>query len=487
MTYLFPTPNQIGHKTENSNATPLFWVPSYRTAGLLLAVGDFFMIIMAGVVAGFSAHVFGFSNYVQVSEFMKVGAFAALLFMLAIHLRGRYQASSIGSLPKYSGEIFFVWSCVLLIVTAFLFLLGAHQNYSVGSLLIFGFVGLGSLVGSRAVVARKFDGALARGLGRRAVVIGEHGELANTSDIHLLQKYASREIGRFELLPKTPEQHSLKSSDRAVLDDAISFARENGAEIILLALDWTDTRRCEFVRRRLQILPLPVFLLPDRLVCPVLSLASRELGLQTAIELQRAPLSDIELITKRVFDLVLATAGLVALLPLLALISISIKLSSPGPVIFRQHRHGFNRRKFAIYKFRTMNVQENGSRVAQARRNDARVTSLGRFLRATSIDELPQLVNVLLGDMSLVGPRPHACAHDEEYAQLIGNYAFRHHIKPGITGWAQVNGLRGETPHLDLMKRRIELDIWYINNWSIWLDLRILVRTCVELASRNAY
>ena len=204
MTYLFPTPNQIGHKTENSDATPLFWVPSYRTAGLLLAVADFFMIIMAGVVAGFSAHVFGFSNDVQASEFMKIGAFAALLFMLAIHLRGRYQTSSIGSLPKHSGEIFFVWSCVLLIVTAFLFLLGAHQNYSVGSLLIFGFVGLGSLVGSRAVVARKFDGALARGTlpGRRAVVIGEYGELADKSGSNLLQRYGSREIGRFELPPK---------------------------------------------------------------------------------------------------------------------------------------------------------------------------------------------------------------------------------------------------------------------------------------------
>ena len=190
MTYLFPTPNQIGHQTENSDAKPLFRFPSYRTAGLLLAVADVFMIIMAGVVAGFSSRAFGLSNDVEASEFVKLGVFAALLFMLAIHLRGRYHTSSIGSLPKHSGEIFFVWSWVLLIVTAFLFLLGADQNYSLGSLLIFGFVGLGSLVGSRAFVARKLDGALARGLlwGRRAVVIGEHGELANTSHIHLLQK-----------------------------------------------------------------------------------------------------------------------------------------------------------------------------------------------------------------------------------------------------------------------------------------------------------
>lgn len=216
------------------------------------------------------------------------------------------------------------------------------------------------------------------------------------------------------------------------------------------------------------------------------SMPSRELAVPTAIEPQRASLTDGE-IAKRVLDLVLATIAFLALIPLLTLVSFAIKLNSPGPVIFRQHRHGFNRRKFTIYKFRTMSVQENGNNIQQATRNDARVTSLGQFLRATSIDELPQLVNVVLGDMSLVGPRPHACAHDEKYAQLISNYSFRHRIKPGITGLAQVNGLRGGTPQLDLMKRRIDLDLWYIDNWSFWLDLKIIGRTCVELARRTAY
>ena len=150
----------------------------------------------------------------------------------------------------------------------------------------------------------------------------------------------------------------------------------------------------------------------------LLSLPRRELGSQIGIELQRAPLSDPELVAKRAFDLVAATAALVLLLPLLALVSVAIKLSSPGPVIFRQRRYGFNRREFTIYKFRTMSVQEDGDSIRQACRNDARVTRLGRLLRATSIDELPQLVNVLRGDMSLVGPRPHACAHDNEYAAV---------------------------------------------------------------------
>jgi undecaprenyl-phosphate galactose phosphotransferase/putative colanic acid biosynthesis UDP-glucose lipid carrier transferase len=141
-----------------------------------------------------------------------------------------------------------------------------------------------------------------------------------------------------------------------------------------------------------------------------------------------------------------------------------------------------------IWKFRTMTVAEKGRAICQAKRNDARVTRVGRLLRATSIDELPQLVNVVRGEMSLVGPRPHATAHDDEYGRSIGKYAFRHHVKPGITGWAQVNGFRGGTPELDWIKKRIDLDLWYIDNWSVWLDLWIIARTCFEVArGRNAY
>ena len=166
----------------------------------------------------------------------------------------------------------------------------------------------------------------------------------------------------------------------------------------------------------------------------------------------------------------------------------AIKLDSDGPVIFRQRRRGFNGREFAIYKFRTMTVLEDGSTVRQARRDDARVTWLGRLLRATSIDELPQLINVLRGHMSLVGPRPHAIAHDDGYTKLIANYAFRQHVKPGLTGWAQVNGFRGETAQLELMEQRVDCDLWYIKNWSFWLDLKIIARTCVEvLRGQNAY
>ena len=160
-----------------------------------------------------------------------------------------------------------------------------------------------------------------------------------------------------------------------------------------------------------------------------------------------------------------------------------IKLDSAGPVLFFQKRNGFGGRSFYIVKFRTMHVLEDGQLIRQAQRNDPRVTRVGRILRRTNIDELPQLFNVLSGEMSLVGPRPHAAAHNEEYAKLVGNYAFRHHVKPGITGWAQVNGYRGETATVDLMAKRVELDLWYINNWSLWVDIWILLRTMFVASS----
>jgi undecaprenyl-phosphate galactose phosphotransferase/putative colanic acid biosynthesis UDP-glucose lipid carrier transferase len=207
-----------------------------------------------------------------------------------------------------------------------------------------------------------------------------------------------------------------------------------------------------------------------------------------AIEIQRAPLSRPQRFVKRVMDLVVAAVALLFFLPVMALTAIAIKLDSPGPVIFRQNRKGFNGKQFVIYKFRTMTVQENGAAVVQAKRDDARATAIGRLLRSTSIDELPQLMNVLKGDMSLIGPRPHALAHDNYFESILSDYAFRHHVKPGMTGWAQCNGSRGPTPSIEHISERVKLDLWYINNWSLWLDIQIVIRTFFEvMRPRNAY
>jgi undecaprenyl-phosphate galactose phosphotransferase/putative colanic acid biosynthesis UDP-glucose lipid carrier transferase len=165
----------------------------------------------------------------------------------------------------------------------------------------------------------------------------------------------------------------------------------------------------------------------------------------------------------------------------MAIAAVCIKLDSAGPVIFTQTRIGFNNRAFRIYKFRTLRTLEDGPILKQVTQDDPRMTRCGRFLRQFSIDEMPQLLNVLRGEMSLVGPRPHAVAHNSQYASSIVNYAFRHHVKPGLTGWAQIHGLRGETRTLAMMQRRIDFDMWYVNNWSLWLDIKITMRTIVEV------
>jgi exopolysaccharide biosynthesis polyprenyl glycosylphosphotransferase len=195
---------------------------------------------------------------------------------------------------------------------------------------------------------------------------------------------------------------------------------------------------------------------------------------------------DWHALTSRATDVALAFLALLVLSPLLLLTALLIRLDSRGPALFRQTRTGLNGRTFQIYKFRTMRVQEDGPEIQQARRGDARITPLGRILRATSLDELPQLLNVLCGDMALVGPRPHAVAHDHFYARQIPSYHQRFQVRPGITGWAQVHGARGETPTVEHMQRRIELDLWYVEHRSLALDLKILARTVsVALTHRN--
>jgi exopolysaccharide biosynthesis polyprenyl glycosylphosphotransferase len=219
--------------------------------------------------------------------------------------------------------------------------------------------------------------------------------------------------------------------------------------------------------------------LPLHLVEPAVA-AQRSLDISPISATVHAPLSKLERALKRTVDLFGATVGLVLLSPLLLVIALLIKLESSGPILFTQWRGGFNGRKFRILKFRSMTVLEDGPVIHQATREDPRFTPFGRFLRRTSIDELPQLFNVLRSDMSLVGPRPHALAHDTEYVRIIAGYNLRYRVKPGITGWAQVNGYRGETGTLDDMSKRVERDLWYIQNWSIWLDLKIILGTLMS-------
>jgi putative colanic acid biosynthesis UDP-glucose lipid carrier transferase len=248
---------------------------------------------------------------------------------------------------------------------------------------------------------------------------------------------------------------------------------------------WFEVSR---VVRELCVLPVPMTFLPDEANAALFLKPSRRFGSTVGIEFRRAPLTLAERILKRLLDFACAVCGIILLLPFLLLIALAIKLDSRGPVLFVQTRHGFNNRRFKIFKFRTLTVLEDGSTILQVMRGDSRVTRIGSWLRKTSIDELPQLFNVLKGDMSIVGPRPHAVAHDNYYSDLISCYAFRHHVKPGITGWAQIHGCRGETPTVGSMEQRVLHDIWYVDNWSLLLDIQIILRTAIQVVrDQNAY
>ncbi|MGY4485817.1 Undecaprenyl-phosphate glucose phosphotransferase [Bradyrhizobium sp. LM3.2] len=256
--------------------------------------------------------------------------------------------------------------------------------------------------------------------------------------------------------------------------------KRTGVEQVFLLMSWNRQHAIDSILDALKILPIPVHLVPDPHAARFLRHPLVNTGNTWTAELRRAPLSWKERALKRMLDLAGTSLALLVFAPVMLVTAILIKATSKGPVFFRQTRNGFNGRAFKIFKFRTMGVLEDGPKIVQASRNDPRVTSIGKWLRKTSIDELPQLFNVLKGDMSLVGPRPHAAAHNTEYEQIIGNYAFRHHVKPGITGWAQVNGYRGETRALEMMEKRVEYDLWYINNWSLWLELRIILQTATR-------
>jgi Undecaprenyl-phosphate glucose phosphotransferase len=374
-------------------------------------------------------------------------------------------------------------SVIVLLAMIYLFKLGQLNTRRV----FIGFVGLAfcGLVGWRAILKFSLRQAIDRSvIGRRNVLlIGEPEELQARDFEQLVDFYGIGSGARFAI--SGGEDGRLNAEDMRIVERAVEYARESNAEEAMVAMSWGHRTRLDDLCAELRALPLSARLLPDRQIRAVVSFPSGYFEHLLQVELQRAPLTLAERTTKRLIDVALAGLGLVVLSPVLAVVALLIRMESPGPVVFRQRRIGFNGQEFTIYKFRTMRVHEDDGSVTQATRGDARVTRLGRFLRAASIDELPQLLNVLSGEMSLVGPRPHALAHDYEFEKRLADYAFRRHVKPGITGWAQCNGSRGPTPTEADVRKRVELDLWYVTNWSIWLDAYILVKTIFVLPNQK--
>jgi undecaprenyl-phosphate galactose phosphotransferase/putative colanic acid biosynthesis UDP-glucose lipid carrier transferase len=457
--------------------------------GLIVRLIEALAIVAASILGQVIYQSFWLGQAGAIDVATGVGLIAALIYVFLARYAGLYRLQAFLDPWRHFGKIISVWFFGLLALTAMLFLLKIGSELSRGSLLAFSSLGLPLLLGARLAAAGIIRSLIARGAiaGRLAVVIGEPIELGGLSAANLLVHFGSKEVGRI-IIDSSETDADLSDAHTTKLDEAIVLARQRRAEEFVIALGWNQSRLLAQVNEALRNSPLPVRLLPDRTVRSVLGRRSASaVGPMLSVELQRAPMTLGERAVKRLVDLALATIALLTLSPLLVIAALAIKLDSKGPVIFRQRRGGFDAYQFVIYKFRTMRVLEDSEKITQARREDPRVTRIGQLLRRASIDELPQLFNVLKGDMSLVGPRPHALAHDNQYQSLVENYCFRHHVKPGITGWAQVNGLRGETGRLEQMQRRVEFDLWYINNWSLILDIRILLRTARVVLKPDGY
>jgi len=271
-------------------------------------------------------------------------------------------------------------------------------------------------------------------------------------------------------------------------EELAQYVREHGTKMIFISQPISAQPRIRKLIDELQDTTASVYFLPDVYIFDLMQARFDNVGGMPVIAICETPFMGLNSTIKRASDIVLASLILLLLAPLMLVVAAAVRISSPGPVIFRQRRYGLYGDEIMVYKFRSMTVMDNGAAVVQAQRNDARVTKIGGFLRRTSLDELPQFINVLQGRMSIVGPRPHAVAHNEQYRKLIKGYMLRHKVKPGITGWAQVNGLRGETATLDKMEARIQYDLDYLRNWSLWLDLWIVLKTVkVVLTRENAF
>jgi Undecaprenyl-phosphate glucose phosphotransferase len=462
------------------------WAISYRAVTPLAMALDALVIFAMSIL---SDAVYHYESIRVSGDFAQAAGFASVVAVLFIALgknRDLYDLTELLNLKSQIREICVAWTFILLFLTGVAFTMKVGGDFSRGATLLFSISGLTALIGER-VLWRIFlaDGVAVRKFsGREVMLIEQQSSGVGSGLLDSLSRQGLTPSYHFVLPPDPSDLQSQKD----VIAQAISSARGSKVEEIIVSagLDkWSELRG---LLSQLRVLPIPVSLVPVGPISDLFKVPSHMIGTTLTIELQRGPRTLFERCVKTAFDLIVATTALILLIPLFLMTAVAIKLDSPGPIIFRQRRSGFNGRHFQILKFRTMQVLEDGATIVQARPNDSRVTRVGHWLRRTSIDELPQLFNVLAGQMSIVGPRPHALAHDDQFDKLIGNYAYRHHVKPGLTGWAQVNGYRGQTRTVADIEDRVRLDLWYIDNWNLKLDFKIIFMTVIEvMRGENAY
>lgn len=388
------------------------------------------------------------------------------------------------------GKVAFTWAGVLLAGLLFSYLL--HQIGEISRLWLLYWFATGTLL--IFMVRWACFSALCRvrrrGFNRKTVIIVGYGEIG----VELHERALQRDWYGYEVMAVHSSGEEYRRIDEGIvtkverIEDIADYVVAHGIDEIWIALSIRSSDKLEKIQYSLRNVLVDIKWIPDTIGVQLLSNRVGDFLGFPAVDINMPAASGLNGVAKMAFDKLFCIVALALLAPLLVAIAIGIKTSSSGPVLFRQPRLGLNGRKFNVYKFRTMKPHHDIGMIKQVKKGDARVTKFGLFLRRTSLDELPQFFNVLLGDMSIVGPRPHALQHNRMYSDLLETYMIRHRVKPGITGWAQINGHRGETDTVEKMKRRVQCDVFYIRNWSMSMDLRIIAWTAFKgWSGKNAY
>lgn len=466
-----------------------------------LMVGEMAICLIAAVVSKF-AYLDGYLHATtSLITYLGPGVLLAFIICFVSGQLGLYEPGVLLRPTLGTGPLVASISVSFLLLLSLLYLLKISDQYSRGWFLVwYASTMMATLVGRN--LARMYARLLVaeHRVSERIAIYGGGGMVDQIAEQIRRSRNGLTLTGLFDDPPQGAQCEIVshpatglavaQAYDPAVqgsLQDLLTQARQGLIDKVIVAIPVTDDRLSD-VASKLAVLPVPILYCPEIKRVPVSVQGLASLGDLHLLVLQGRPMSDRARVMKTVLDVSLATLALIVFGPLMLVIAAAIKLDSKGPVFFRQRRNGYNGSIIHVLKFRTMNVVEDGPLIMQAERNDPRVTRVGHILRRTSLDELPQLFGVLKGEMSLVGPRPHALAHGEAYSKLLEKYALRDRVKPGLTGWAQVNGFRGATSDPELMRQRVEHDIYYIEHWSIWFDIEILLRTMfVVLRSQNAY
>ena len=434
---------------------------------------------------------FSFSSLEMSNDYNTLIIIAFLSVVSIFPLFGLYASWRGQSLLRQAQVIFLAWSAVVLLLIIILFGLKISAVYSRIWLFYWAGFGLLFILVTRIVVYTFLQYQRKKGRNVRYVIVVGAGELAKKV---LMQLKGSPWTG-YKVVALFDDNASLVGKvvfDAPVIgtiNEITKYLAEYSIDEVWVALPLRAEQRMKDLLFDIRHLTVNIKLIPDIFGFSLLNHSMTEIAGLPAVNLSDTPMGGLNRIIKEIEDRVFALVFLLLFSPIAVVISVAIKLTSAGPVLFKQKRHGWDGRVINVYKFRTMKMHsEEEGRVTQASKNDCRITRLGAFLRKTSLDEIPQFYNVLQGRMSIVGPRPHALQHNEEYKDKVDKYMLRHMVKPGITGWAQVNGFRGETDTLEKMKKRIEYDLFYIENWSLWFDLKIIFLTVFKgFVNKTAY